>query len=142
MARQLRLSYITYGDFLIVGGLLGLHGVHRVVDLIVVGWLDAADGDTVVHSCLVNGCRQRLLGELKLRGRDQRHGIILVRFAGVLEQLPDLLGPTRASFYKRTHNNQSSIASGGRNLAAECAAIFNQRTKERLEIRTSKQMLG
>ena len=117
MARQLQFPVMTwcahslretYGYFLSLGGLLGFHSVHRVVHLIVVRKLDAADGNTVVYSSLVNGGRERLLRELELRGRNKRHGIFLVRFAGVLEQLPDLLGPTRASFYTQTHHNQSS----------------------------------
>ena len=107
-----------------------------MVNLIVVRRLDAADGNTVVYSGLVNGGRERLLRELQLRGRNECHSIFLVRLAGVLEQLPDLLGPTRASFYIQTHNNQSSRQKKD-GIWPPRAAIFNHRVKERLEIKTA-----
>ena len=89
---------VTYGYFLIRRSLLGLHGFHRVVNLIVVRRLDATDRNSIVNSSLVNSCRKRVLGELKLRSLYQSKCISMVGFAGVLEQLPDLLGSTRAGF--------------------------------------------
>ena len=88
----------TYSNVLLFRSLLGLHGVHRCVDLVVVGVLNAADRNTVVDTSRINRGRQRILRKLELCNLDQNSCIVLFSLTGVLKQHPDLFRATRSRF--------------------------------------------
>jgi len=84
----------TYSDLLFSGRLLGFHGIHCMVDLIVVRRLDAADWHSVIYASLVDGGCEGLLGKLEVSSRDEGHCIIVTGLASILQQLPHLLWST------------------------------------------------
>lgn len=83
-------------ELFLLGGLLVAHGVHGVVHGVVVGVVDAADRHSVVDARLVDRRRQRVLRQLQLRGLNQGESRLGVLRAGVLEELPNLLGAARS----------------------------------------------
>lgn len=105
---------------LLFGRFLRLHGVHCGVNLVTVGVLNTADWHTVVNTSLVNGCGERVLGQLQLCSEDEGVGVLVIRLTRVLEQLPHLFGATRASFYSE-QNRPSHEQRGGQLLVVSSA---------------------
>ena len=65
--------------------------VHYTVNGVVVRVLNAADRNSVIDTCLVDGSGKGVLGQLELCCLNQSGGGFVISLAGVSEQLPDLL---------------------------------------------------